>query len=157
MRALIAVCDWTSRLAMLAMIVVVVVEIVCRDLLGLSLQLSDELGGYLLVVVAFLSLSVTQSEEAFHQVTFVQDRLPPRARAVLNLTLELLSLVFLLVLLWQLWRLEVGSWVRGDQSDTLLAMPLWIPRAAMAVGVAALSATLVHAAVRAARRVFSGI
>jgi TRAP-type C4-dicarboxylate transport system permease small subunit len=124
------------------MMVLVVVEIVCRTLFGVSLQLSDELGGYLLVTIAFLSLPVTQEAGAFHRVTFLHDRLPPRGRAALTMVLELMSLLFLLVVLWQLWRLEIGSWVRADQSDTLLAMPLWAPRLPMVLGIAALSITI---------------
>ena len=151
MRGMVATCDWVARVTILVMMVLVVVEIVCRTLLGVSLQLSDELGGYLLVTIAFLSLPVTQAAGAFHRVTFLRDRLPPRGQAALTLLLELTSLLFLLVVLWQLWRLEVGSWVRADQSDTLLAMPLWIPRLPMALGIAALSITIGRAVVVAWR------
>ena len=157
MRAMVAAWDWTARATMLVMMVLVVVEIVCRTLLGISLQLSDELGGYLLVTIAFLSLPVTQTAGAFHQVTFVHDQLPPRGQAALTLALELLSLLFLLVVLWQLWRLEVGSWQRADQSDTLLAMPLWIPRLPMVLGIAALAGTVAAAAARAAQRCFGRV
>jgi TRAP-type C4-dicarboxylate transport system permease small subunit len=82
----------------------------------------------------------------------VQDRLGTRARAALNLVLEALCLGFALIVLWQLWRLEVGSWVRADQSDTLLAMPLWIPRAAMVFGMGALALVLVRDMARVGRR-----
>jgi ABC-type uncharacterized transport system YnjBCD permease subunit len=58
-----------------------------------------------------------------------------------------LSLAFLLVVLWQLSRLEINSWQRGDVSDTLLAMPLWVPRLPMVVGIAALAVTVADAMV----------
>jgi TRAP-type C4-dicarboxylate transport system permease small subunit len=154
--AVVLGCDWLCRATMLVMMAVVAVEIVARNVLGLSMQLSDELGGYLLVAIGFLSLPVCQASGGFHQVTFVHDRLPPRGRAALTLVLEAMALAFVLILLWQLGRLELNSVLRGDQSDTLLEMPLWVPRLAMVVGMAALAMTVGHSLVAAWRRLVRG-
>ena len=47
---------------------------------GTSLQITDEVGGYLLVALTFLSMSVAEAHGAFHRVEFVQMRLSPSAR-----------------------------------------------------------------------------
>jgi TRAP-type C4-dicarboxylate transport system permease small subunit len=80
---MVATCDCICRIAMLLMIAIVATEVFARSVLAMSLQLSDELGGYLLVTISFLSLPVCQSAGGFHQVTFVHARLPPRGRAAL--------------------------------------------------------------------------
>lgn len=138
------VCELLCGLCLLSMIALIGTEAVCRNLLGFSLEVADELGGYLLVAAGFLSLPVAQAYSAFHQVELVQNRLPPRIRLALQLTFDLLALVGSLVLAWQLVRLEIGTYRSDDVAPTLLATPLWIPRLAMPVGMVLLCFTLVR-------------
>ncbi len=67
---------------------------------------------------------------------FVQARLSPRLRALSHLLFDMLSLLFCLVLLWQLTRFVLQSYRSGDVAPTLLATPLWIPQALMPIGIA---------------------
>jgi len=131
-------------MCLLSMIVLIGTEAICRNLLGFSLEVADELGGYLLVAAGFLSLPVAQAYGAFHQVELVQNRLQSRPRLMLQLTFDLMALVGSLVLAWQLLRLEMGTYRSGDVAPTLMATPLWIPRLAMPVGMALLCFTLVR-------------
>lgn len=132
------ICRLACIAALVVMLVVVGVDILTRWLLNFSFEISDELGGYLLVVIAFVSLPVCQISESFHRVELVQSRLTPFWRAVSNLTFDLLSFAFVALLLWQLVRFELTSYRFGDRAPTYLATPLWIPQAAMALGAAAL-------------------
>ena len=76
-------CKWASEAALITMLVVIGGDIFTRYLLNFSFEIADELGGYMLVVMTFVSLSVCQVNGAFHQVELVQARLSPRAaRAV---------------------------------------------------------------------------
>ena len=50
----------------------------------------------------------------------------------------MLSFGFACLLLWQLVKLEFSSYRFGERAPTYLETPLWIPRLAMAIGVAAL-------------------
>src|SRR5262249_47864272 len=109
---------------------------------------SDELGGYLLVAIGFLSLSVCQVGDVFHRVELVLQRLSASWRARLLLAFDLVSLAITLVLLWQTLRLEWISWDTGETAATILETPLWIPRAVMPLG----SAALCWALCRTARR-----
>jgi TRAP-type transport system small permease protein len=132
------VCRLACIAALVVMLVVVGVDILTRWLLDFSFEISDELGGYLLVVIAFLSLSVCQISESFHRVELVQSRLSPFGRAVSNLIFDLLSFAFVALLLWQLARFELTSYRFGDRAPTYLATPLWIPQTVMLLGAAAL-------------------
>jgi TRAP-type C4-dicarboxylate transport system permease small subunit len=132
------ICRIACIAAIVVMIVVVATDILTRWLLNFSFEISDELGGYLLVVIAFVSLPVCQISESFHRVELVQSRLTPFWRAVSNLIFDLLSFAFCALLLWQLARFELASYRFGDRAPTYLATPLWIPQAAMLLGAAAL-------------------
>src|SRR5262249_57889555 len=118
-------------------------EIFARALVIFLFESSDELGGYMLVVITFFSLSVCQVNDSFHHVELVQSRLSPFGRAVSHVIFDALSLTFCVLLLWQLIRFEISSFRFGDQAPTYLATPLWLPRGAMLVGAAPLSFSMI--------------
>ncbi len=137
-------CRLACIAALIVMLVVIAVDIVTRSLLNFSFEISDELGGYLLVVIAFVSLPVCQASDSFHRVQLVQSRLTPFGRAVSQVVFDLLSLAFCGLLLWQLARFELASFRFGDRAPTYLATPLWIPQAAMLLGAAALCVSMLR-------------
>lgn len=135
-------CEFLCACALFLMIAMIGTEVICRSFLGFSTQMADEIGGYLLVAITFLSLSVSQSHNAYHHVEFVQQRLSPRARLISQVIFDLLSLTFCVVLSWQLIRLELASWYGEQLAPTMLGTPLWIPRMAMPIGTIVLSIAL---------------
>jgi len=132
------VCKLACVASLVAMLVVIGLDILTRSLLNFSFEISDELGGYMLVVITFVSLSVCQISDSFHHVELVQSRLSPYGRIISHVIFDLLSLTFCVLLLWQLVRFEISSFRFGDHAPTYLATPLWIPQAAMMLGAAAL-------------------
>ncbi len=61
---------------------IVILEIVTRNLFNFSFEMSEELGGYIIVGITFLSLPVCQVYRSYHHVQFIQTRLSPRLRAL---------------------------------------------------------------------------
>jgi TRAP-type transport system small permease protein len=137
-------CKLACVAALIVMLVVIGVDILTRSLFNFSFEISDELGGYMLVVITFVSLPVCQINDSFHHVELVQSRLSPFARAVSHIIFDLLSLAFCALLLWQLVRFEFSSFRFGDRAPTYLATPLWIPQIAMMLGAAALCFSMVR-------------
>jgi TRAP-type C4-dicarboxylate transport system permease small subunit len=148
-------CRLICEIAIVVMVGIVVAEIFTRNVLGFSMQLSDELGGYIIVGITFLSLSVCHASGSYHHVEFLQARLPWRARLALNLFFDLLSLAFAAVLVWQLIRLELRSFHSGDAAPTILATPIWIPQITMAAGSLALAWSLILSILAKVRHLFS--
>jgi TRAP-type C4-dicarboxylate transport system permease small subunit len=137
-------CSFVCMAALTVMLGVIGVDIITRAVLNFSFEVSDELGGYMLVVITFVSLPVCQANDSFHHVEFVQSRLSARGRAISNVIFDLLSLAFCTALLWQLVRFEMSSWRFDDHAPTYLATPLWIPRLVMVAGAAALLFAMVR-------------
>jgi TRAP-type C4-dicarboxylate transport system permease small subunit len=149
-------CRTLCEIGIVVMAAIVILEIITRNLFNLSFMISDELGGYIIVGITFLSLPVCQVNRAYHHVLFVQTRLGPRTRAVSHLIFQLLSLGFCLLLIWQLTRLTLQSYRSGDVAPTVLATPLWIPQALMPLGCLALSITLLRAIRMSLHRIARG-
>ena len=137
-------CKFACVAALLVMLVVIGVDILTRSLFNFSFEISDELGGYMLVVITFVSLPVCQISDSFHHVELVQSRLSPYGRAVSHVIFDLLSLAFAVLLLWQLVKFEISSYRFNDHAPTYLATPLWIPQLVMMLGAAALCFSMVR-------------
>jgi TRAP-type C4-dicarboxylate transport system permease small subunit len=145
-------CHLLCALGLLALVVVVATEVVTRNLFGFSFQVSDELGGYIIVGIAFLSLCICQTNDAYHHVAFVQARLSPRGRLISRLFFDALCLATCVLVTWQLVRLELNSWHSGDMAPTEMMTPLWIPQAVMGVGFAALTLAVLRTGILHARQ-----
>lgn len=145
-------CMVICEIAIGAMACIVILEIVSRNLFNFSFEMSDELGGYIIVGITFLSLPVCQVYRSYHHVQLIQTRLPPRVRAMSHLFFDLLSLAFCAVLVWQLSRYVLQSWRSEDMAPTLLATPLWIPQTLMPIGAAAVTVSLLRSAALNLRR-----
>jgi TRAP-type transport system small permease protein len=138
------VCKLACVAALAVMLVVIGLDILTRSLLNFSFEISDELGGYMLVTICFVSLPVCQINDSFHHVELVQSRLSPFGRALSHVIFDLLSVGFGAVLLWQLVRFEMSSYRFANRAPTYLATPLWLPQLVMGFGTAALCFSLLR-------------
>jgi TRAP-type C4-dicarboxylate transport system permease small subunit len=135
-------CEFVCALFLMAMIVLIGAEAIARNLLGTSLQVTDEVGGYLLVAVTFLSMSVAEAHGAFHRVEFIQARLVERNRILSQIVFDLIALAAGILVTWQLTRLALNAWRAEDVAPTPLQTPLWFPQSVMGIGMALLCFSL---------------
>jgi TRAP-type C4-dicarboxylate transport system permease small subunit len=145
-------CMLICEIGIVVIAAVVLTEIVTRNLFGFSFEASEELGGYIVVGISFLSLPVCQVYRSYHHVQFVQARLSPRLRAASHILFDLLSFGFCVLLVWQLSRFVLQTWRAEDVAPTLLATPLWIPQALMPLGALAAAISLARSLAGNVRR-----
>ncbi len=138
------VCKYVCVAALAAMLLVIGTDILTRSVLNFSFEISDEIGGYMLVLITFVSLPVCQINDSFHHVELVQSRLSPRGRAISRIVFDALSLSFAALLFWQLVRFEMSSYRYANRAPTYLGTPLWIPQLVMMFGAAALCFSVVR-------------
>ena len=139
---------WLSAFCLIGMAVLMLLEVVLRGALNSTTEHSDELVGYLLIGVSFLSLALCQSRGAFHRVEMVQMRLGPRGRAISALVFDILSFGYVALTDWYFLQFVISSYDREAAAPTMLATPLWIPETAMIVGATLLLIVLGRAIVR---------
>ena len=143
---------WVIQAAVLLLVVMMGVEMIVRSLFGWSLQVTNELGGYALIVITFLGLASGQSGHAFHRMHLLDDHLSPAGRALLRLAFDAATAVVAGVLFAEFTRFTWITWKSGDVAATVLLTPLWLPRLAMPIGALALSLTLLRTLVGDWRR-----
>jgi TRAP-type C4-dicarboxylate transport system permease small subunit len=133
-----------SELSLWSMMVLTFSEVVARTLFHHSFGLADEIGGYLLIALTFLSLAACHVHKVFHQVEFIQARLSLRDRIRSTIAFDLLCLFCTGVLLWQMSRLVGNSWRSGEMSQNGLDIELWIPQSVVVIGLAGLAWSLLR-------------
>jgi TRAP-type C4-dicarboxylate transport system permease small subunit len=146
---------WTSAFCMAGMAILILAEVLLRGVFNTTTEHSDELVGYLLVGISFLSLALCQSRGAFHRVEMVQMRLGPRGQAVSALVFDVLSFAYIAVTNWYFLQFVLSSYRREAAASTVLATPLWIPETVMIVGATLLLIVLGQAIVRDVRKLAS--
>lgn len=149
-------CEAACALFLIAMIVLIGAEAIARNVFATSFQVTDEIGGYLLVALTFLSMSVAEAHGAFHRVELIQARLKFSTRMITQIVFDLISLVASGLVTWQLSRLALNSWRAEDVAPTPLQTPLWLPQSAMAIGMALLCYALIRTILAKAKRVRQG-
>lgn len=129
---------WATQLIVVGLVVMMGLEMLVRSAFGWSIQFSNEIGGYALVAITFLSLASGQLLHAYHRVHFLDQRMGPLGRARMRLAFDLAGTVVAVVLALELVRFEWLTWQSGDVAATSLMTPLWLPRLVMPLGVLAL-------------------
>ena len=139
-------------LFLMAMIVLIAAEAIARNVFATSLQVTDEIGGYLLVAMTFISMSVAEAHGAFHRVELIQARVGKKVRMISQIVFDLMSLGASALVTWQLTRLTLNSWRAEDVAPTPLQTPLWLPQSTMAIGMALLCFALLRTIIAKAKR-----
>lgn len=143
-----------AELSLVAMMVLITLEVICRSFFGFSLTIVDETGGYLVVALLFLGAAYSLREQALLRVEFLINALPVRVRPVVDLLFDVAALGFSLIILYQLARLTVSSWERGMVAPTLMETPIHLPQIVMPVGALLLVLGLLAEIARDLRRIW---
>lgn len=136
-----------AGLGVIALAFLICIDIGARSLLRVSIQGSDELGGYALALVGSLGLAHTLLQRAHPRVDLGLKFLPRRAQSAL-LVLALAAMAGMACfMVWQGWG-EMEKTLRfGTITNTPLQTPLWVPQGLWLSGLAFFALTAILATV----------
>jgi TRAP-type C4-dicarboxylate transport system permease small subunit len=98
---------------------------------------ADEFAGYCMGAAAFLGLADALRSGDHIRVTLLGDRLAASGRRALDWLALAVGGGLAAWVAWYITRLAWDSWVMDERSSGLIALPMWIPQAAMAWGAIA--------------------
>lgn len=114
----------------------VLVEIALRALRGSGTNVLVEFVGYGLAGMTFLAASSTMREGGLVRVSILLARVPAGVRRLLDALCLLATIAAVGIAAWfvtaDMWR----SYERGYETDSLVALPMWLPPLPLMVGVA---------------------
>ena len=141
--------SWVSGVVTLLLMLLVVAEVVLRDLFGSSLGGSIELSEVALVFLVFLGVAYAQQADAHVSTNLLTARIPPRAASVLK---SVAMLAMTVVLLWATYVTAIRGWDSmraGEARFGLRSVPVWPARLMIPVGLLLLSLETLFTAVDA--------
>jgi len=127
----------------LVMMVSLGYDVVARHLFNSPTIWADEMSGYLLVAITFLGAAYTLTKDAHVRVDTLIDRLDGKKRRGLILVTDVISVAFLLVYAWQVYKLAIDAYVSVKIAPTLLRTPIYIPELVLPIGMTLLCLQLV--------------
>ena len=135
---LVAAANAVSAAFVLLLMVLVVADITGRYVFNSPVPMAYEVGSFMLVFIVFLALASTQRAGAHIRVEFLTLRLPPRARACLDILAYGLGLLVYVTILWRGFGWAWTSWQVGDYVAGLINIPRYPSQFVVPLGAAIL-------------------
>lgn len=120
-------------LSILTMSVLVMGNVVSRQLFGTTWAFTEELGGLLLIVITFGGLSYAAEQRRHISMSALHDLLPPRGQRVLTGLIDLITALLMLGMAYIALRYVVQISESGDASS-VLRIPMFLPLAVIPLG-----------------------
>lgn len=94
----------------------------------------NEIGGYLLVITAFLAAGYTLNQGGHIRIDSLDSKLPPILNNIFFIINHLAVLSFSLALMWYGFLMVHGSYSLNWKASTMLGTPLYIPQSFIPLG-----------------------
>ena len=133
LRQLIRLPSLLSGLLILISSIVIGMDIISRAKGG-GVSWAGEVSVYFLVVMSFLGIGFALQSGKHVQVTFLLDKLSPEVNRVLAIVVKILIAIISLIVIYFGMQAVINSYTLDFRSPTMLAVPLFIPQAAIPIG-----------------------
>ena len=121
--------------AVLVLSVLVSIDIVGRKLFSFTFQGTDDLGGYVLAIIAVVGASYTMAMRGHTRVDVFLVRLPPRWQRVLNVVAMVTMAAFAAFAAWRGLDVLQESIEFQSVASNPLQTPLWQPQLLWVIGL----------------------
>lgn len=127
--------SWISGVFILALMLLVVLEVVLRDLFETTLGGTIEVSEVVLAFLVFLGVAYAQQDDAHVQTDLVTSRLPPGAAAWIRAVGLVVAAIVLLVAAWATAGRGWDAFQTGESRFGLRSVPVWPARLIIPVGL----------------------
>jgi TRAP-type C4-dicarboxylate transport system permease small subunit len=143
-RSLDALYGITAALAGLALVAIagLILAQMAGRWVGFQVRSADEFAGYALVATSFLAMGPTYRRGEHIRVGLLIDRLKGAARRVAEAAVLVFALACVTWGTWWAGRFVYDSFRFHELSQGLVPVPLWLPQAPMALGLAVFAIAL---------------
>src|SRR5690349_652495 len=118
---------WCARVsgAILALILgVVLYDVVVRSLLNRAQTWTFDFTSYALLFVSFLALARTHEQDGHPRIDLLVNILSSRRKLLAEVFAQVLSLLFVALLLWATWKVTFKVFQNGSVSPSSFSIPL---------------------------------
>lgn len=102
---------------------------------GLNIPAADDFVSWSMAAMAFLGLAHTFRHGEMIRVGLLIDKLPPGFRHWFELGCLIIGVGFIAFFAFSAVRMNYESWMFGDMSQGVIAIPMWIPQIGYSLGL----------------------
>jgi TRAP-type C4-dicarboxylate transport system permease small subunit len=102
---------------------------------GFNIPAADDFVSWSMAAMAFLGLAHTFRHGEMIRVGLLVDKLPPGVRHWFELVCLIIGVGFIAFFAFSAVRMNYQSWVFGDMSQGVIAIPMWIPQIGYSLGL----------------------
>ena len=117
------------------MAVLVIANVIARYVFNHSLAVSDEISTYLFVLMSFMGTAIAARRRAHLGLSIITDRVTPRARLVIHISMYGISALFCLLIVIFGVQMVISQYQMGQETATM-QWPEWIYGSFVPVGAA---------------------
>ncbi|MDF1594062.1 MAG: TRAP transporter small permease [Desulfobacterales bacterium] len=125
----------TAGWALLGLSVYIGIDVVGRKLLNITLQGSDEIGGYIMAAICAFGFSYALAKRAHIRLNLILPHLPPGFQGIANVLAYSALAGYAYMLAWRGSALFLESWQLQAIAPTPLQTPLWLPQMIWVAGL----------------------
>jgi len=129
---------YLSALSMLVIVALIVVEIICRSLFGVSTMVSDEFSGYLMVTTVMAGLGYTLETNSHIRITILLVKLSPRLQRFMDLLAGCFAVVLTLFICYHAVLMVYDSYSYDMRADSISETLIYLPQLVVPLGLAGL-------------------
>ncbi|MEL6477165.1 MAG: TRAP transporter small permease subunit [Pseudomonadota bacterium] len=118
-------------------IVSAAIERLTGQTIGLLIPSYSDLSGFFLAAATFFGMAYTFRHDGHIRVTLFTSRFPEKLRRSVEIAALAIALIAIALMAFEAIVLAYDSWVFGDSSYGLLAIPIWLPQASYVLGAIA--------------------
>ena len=154
-------CGWLSAFFIILILAVVIGQVflnivdaisgmVAGQAIRLLIPSYADLSGFFLAAGTFFGMAYTFRTDGHIRVNLVISRLPKNLKRVTELICLGTALCVAILICNEAFRLAYDSWIYGDSSYGLIAIPIWLPQSSFVLGTAAFAIAITDALVTSA-------
>jgi len=144
-------CGWW----LLAFSALTCLDVIGRKLFNITLQGTDEIGGYTMAVISAVGFSLALLSRAHTRIDIAMNIMSAHGRAILNTIAALTIALMAAYGAWRGWAVLKESLDLRSVSNSPLQIPMWIPQGLWLAGLILFACVAIFAAVHAVRLLFA--
>ena len=127
-------CGVVCEISLIALVLMVGLEVLSRNFIGVSFSGVEILSGYVLVLLTFLGGSVALKTGAVYRMSVVDNKLHPVFASILALVVHVVAITFLSTIVYYSSKLVLSSYARGVTSQANASIKLWLLQVVIPIG-----------------------
>lgn len=141
---LLDLCLVIVNVLLLLLILIVILDVIMTYVLKEPLEWALEISEYALAFIAFIGAGWLMREEGHLRFDMILERLPKRARAVMEVFVSVICLLVSIVIVWTAMGITMDLLVKGTLTVSILQLPRWILIVSIPIGFTILALQLIR-------------